>query len=193
MNEWYENIKAEEVILGKRIALHVRLPTNQVVTSVHNALVEEDVKEMMLIADSFKAVKTKKADIRATLKARIEKAEEVYDGECAAWDQQMVCLRNMAELSGIELDGEEAEDDLLNERVAQVIRLQSSTPAHCTSHAREPASSHARSKPSTAANSGRRQKVEATSDRVEKDCSNCSDLQEELRIVSTPIPHYLLR
>jgi len=123
MNEWYENIKAEEVILGKRIALHVRLPTNQVVTPAHNALVEEDVKEMMLIADSFKAVKTKKADIRATPKARIEKAEEVYDGECAAWDQQMICLRNMAKLSSIKLDREEAEHDLLNERVAQVIRL----------------------------------------------------------------------
>ena len=74
MNEWYENIKAEEVILGRRTALHVRLPANQVVTPAHNALVEEDVKEMMLIADSFKAVKTKKADIRATLKARVEKA-----------------------------------------------------------------------------------------------------------------------
>ncbi|KAI4917775.1 hypothetical protein J4E85_009867 [Alternaria conjuncta] len=187
MNEWYENIKAEEVILGKRIALHVRLPTNQVVTPTHNALVEEDVKEMMLIADSFKAVKTKKADIRATLKARIEKAEEVYDGECAAWDQQMVCLRNMAELSGIELDGEEAEDDLLDERVAQVIRFRSSTPAQSTSHAREPASSHARSKPSTAANADRRQKVKAASDTVQKDCSNCSQLREELRITLATI------
>ena len=193
MNERHDQIKAHERIWIERTRIHAHLPTNPAVTSAHNALVEVDVKEGMLIAESFRAVKIAKAEIREKLDDRIEKARQVHDAECVALGQQIACLRDMAELSGVELDGEEAEEGLPYESVPPMMRLHPSNPAHSNSHARETASSHARSKPSTAANADRRPKVETASQSVKKDCYNCSHLQEELRIVSTPIPHLLLR
>lgn len=185
MNEWHERIKTQELILNKRTEIHVRLPTNHVVTPAHNALVEEDAKEGLLIAESFKAVKTEKADLRAKLESRLEKAEEVHRSECAALSKQIACLRKIAELSAIDLDDMELEDYSMYESVAPVTRIQSSTPAQSAAYTREPVFNNARSKSSNTANTDRHQRFGASGKGKEDDCTNCSRLQAELSAVST--------
>lgn len=178
MNEWHERIKTQEVILNKRTEIHVRLPTNQVVTPAHNALVEEDVKEGILIAESFKAVKDEKANMRAKLAIRLEKVEEAHIRECAALNRQIACLRDVAELSGVDLDDTEVDEHTLYESAAPVIRIQSSTPAQF------PPST--RSKQSNPANTNKRQKLKGPVINVlAENCYNCGRLQEEMSTVST--------
>ena len=135
MNEWHERIKAQDLILDKRKEIHVRLPTNQVITPAHNALVDEDAKEGILIAESFGAIKTEKANIRAKLASQIEKAEDAYRSDSVTLSTQIKCLRNVAELSGVDLDTG-VDEYIFYEPVAPVICVQSSTQVQGSSSTR---------------------------------------------------------
>jgi hypothetical protein len=176
MNEWHERIKAQDLILDKRKEIHVRLPTNQVITPAHNALVDEDAKEGILIAESFGAIKTEKANIRAKLANQVEKAEDAYRRDPVTLSTQIKCLRNVAELSGVDLDTG-VDEYIFYEPVAPVIGVQSSTQVQ--------GSSSTRSKQSKTANVHKRHKPTVPVFNLpEKGCSNCSRLQEELSTVS---------
>ncbi|KAL1799840.1 hypothetical protein ACET3X_000182 [Alternaria dauci] len=171
INEWHERIKKQELILDKRKEIHVRLPTNQVVTPAHNALVEEDAKEGILIADSFSAIKAEKACIRDKLAGEIEKAEETYRKDCATLSVQIACFCNVAELFGIDLDTD-LDEYTFYEPAAPVIRVQSSV------QAQGPTSTRPRQ--STTANANKRQRPTVPVNVVEDNCSDCGRLQEEL-------------
>ncbi|CAN9083257.1 unnamed protein product [Alternaria alternata] len=172
MNEWHERIKAQDLILDKRKEVHVRLPTNQVVTPAHNALVNEDAKQGILIAESFGAIKTEKANIRAKLASQVEKAEDAFKRDSVTLSTQIECLRNVAELSGIDLDMG-FDEYVLRKLVAPVIGVQSST------QVQGPSSTRSRQSNTANANKGQRPIVPVVSV-VEEDCFNCGRIQEEL-------------
>jgi len=177
MNEWHERIKAQDLILDKRKEVHVRLPTNQVVTPAHNALVDEDAKEGILIAESFGAIKTEKANIRAKLASQVEKAEDAFKRDPVTLSTQIECLRNVAELSGIDLDTG-FDEYVFRKPVAPVIGVQSST------QVQGPSSTRLRQSNTANANKGQRSTVPVVSV-VEEDCFNCGRIQEELFRVRT--------
>jgi hypothetical protein len=176
MNEWHERIKTQDFILDKRKEIHVRLPTNQVVTPAHNALVDEDAKEGILIAESFRAIKTEKANIWAKLASQIEKAKDAYRRDSVILSTQIECFRNVAELSGIDFDTG-VDEYILYQPIAPVIGVQSSTQVQGSSSTRPRQSNTAK------ANKRRRPTV-SVFNLPEKGCSNCSRLQEELSTVS---------
>jgi hypothetical protein len=176
MNEWHERIKAQDLILDKRKEIHVRLPTNQVVTPAHNALVDEDAKEGILIAESFGAIKTEKANIRAKLASQVEKAEDTYRRDSVTLSTQIKCLRNVAELSDVDLDTG-IDEYIFCEPVAPVFGVQSSTQVQ--------GSPSTRPKQSYTVNVHKRHKPTVpVVNVVEEECSNCGRLQEELSTVS---------
>lgn len=78
LDEQHARAKAQEAAFEKREALYIRLPTNQVVNPVHNALLAEHAHERVLIADMFRAVKMGKVDMRAARVEGLAKAKEVY-------------------------------------------------------------------------------------------------------------------
>ncbi|RYN47631.1 hypothetical protein AA0118_g865 [Alternaria tenuissima] len=169
MNEWHERIKAQDLILDKRKEIHVRLPTNQVITPAHNALVDEDAKEGILIAESFGAIKTEKANIRAKLASQVEKAEDTFKRDSVTLSTQIECLRNVAESSGIDLDT--GFDEYVFRK--PVIGVQSST------QVQGPSSTRSRQSNTANANKGQESTVPIVSV-VEEDCFNYGRIQEEL-------------
>jgi hypothetical protein len=193
MNEWHERIKTQELILEKRMEIHVRLPTNQVVTPAHNALVDEDAKEGILIAESFRAVKAEKADIRARLASRIEKAEAAHARECGALSSQIACLRSIAELSDTDLDDAKLDDLAVYESSIPVIRFQPSVSAESNFYSQKPAHGNTKPRQSNAANTERHQKHGSVFNMLSEDCDNCSRLRNELSTVSTVRPNSELR
>jgi hypothetical protein len=174
MNEWHERIKAQDLILDKRKEIHVRLPTNQVITPAHNALVDEDAKEGILIAESFGAIKTEKANIRAKLASQVEKAEDTFKRDSVTLSTQIECLRNVAESSGIDLDT--GFDEYVFRK--PVIGVQSST------QVQGPSSTRSRQSNTANANKGQESTVPIVSV-VEEDCFNYGRIQEELFRVRT--------
>jgi hypothetical protein len=111
LDELRELIKTHELIHKKRAETNHHLPTNRVVTPAHNALVKEDVKEGMLIAESFKAIKDEKATTRAKLASRLDKAEQTCESECATFRKQIEGLYGIARLLSIQLDNAELDGD----------------------------------------------------------------------------------
>ncbi|KAI4608765.1 hypothetical protein J4E80_008970 [Alternaria sp. BMP 0032] len=77
LDEQHARAIAQEAAFEKREALYIRLPTNQAVNLVHNALLAEHAHERVLVADMFKAVKIGKADMRAARADGLTKAKEV--------------------------------------------------------------------------------------------------------------------
>ncbi|KAI4656013.1 hypothetical protein J4E93_000729 [Alternaria ventricosa] len=78
LDEQHSRTKAQEAAFEKREGLYIRLPTNQAVNLVHNALLVEHAQERVLIADMFRAVKIRKVDMRAARTDGLRKAKEVY-------------------------------------------------------------------------------------------------------------------
>ncbi|KNG49383.1 hypothetical protein DDE82_002553 [Stemphylium lycopersici] len=81
LGEFHELTEKHQHIYDEREKLLKRLPSNQVVNVVHNALLEEHEKENMLIEESFTAVKFAKADLQEKRARRVEQAQETHDGE----------------------------------------------------------------------------------------------------------------
>ncbi|KAG9192803.1 Pyruvate dehydrogenase E1 component subunit beta [Alternaria panax] len=155
MNEWHERIKRQGLILEKRKEIHVRLPTNQVITPAHNA-----------------AVKTERADIRAKLASQVDKAEDAHRREGVTLSMQTACLRNVAKVSGIHLDTG-FDEYIFHASVAPVIRIEASIQAH--------GPSSTRSRQGNTANTNKRQRsMVSVVNAVEENCYNCGRLQEEL-------------
>lgn len=104
LGEFHELAEKHQHIYDEREKLFKRLPSNQVVNVVHNALLEEHEKENMLIEESFTAVKFAKADLQEKRARRVEQAQETHDGEVKALQMQIAHLRNIAEIAGVALD-----------------------------------------------------------------------------------------
>lgn len=101
LDEAKDRLRAQESLFNERKKLLIRLPTNQAVIPIHNALLEEHTKERMLIADSFKAIKDGKADLREKTADRVSKVEETYRSEQDAHKRQIERLLRIAKIARI--------------------------------------------------------------------------------------------
>ncbi|KAI4921884.1 hypothetical protein J4E90_000312 [Alternaria incomplexa] len=116
LDEQHARVKAQEVAFEKREALYIRLPTNQAVNLVHNALLAEHAHDRVLITDMFRAVKMGKVDVRAARADGLAKAKEVYLRQLKAFKKLIEGLSGIAE-------------KMKNERVVGEMRLSPTGPA----------------------------------------------------------------
>ncbi|KAI4711198.1 hypothetical protein J4E89_003763 [Alternaria sp. Ai002NY15] len=116
LEEQHALAKAQEVAFEKREATYIRLPTNQAVNLVHNALLTEHAHERVLIADMFRAVKIGKVDMRAARADGLKKAKEVHLRQRKTLSKLIEGLSGMA-------------GHMKNERVVGERRLVSTGPA----------------------------------------------------------------
>lgn len=91
-------------IYGEREKLSKRLPSNQLVNVIHNALLEEHDKESIFIDESYTAVKLAIAELREHRARRSKQAQETHEREAAVLEIQIAHLRNIAEIAGVPLD-----------------------------------------------------------------------------------------
>ncbi|KAI4930746.1 uncharacterized protein J4E92_004578 [Alternaria infectoria] len=96
LEEEHGRAKAQEAAFEKREALYIRLPTNQAVNLVHNALLVEHAQERVLIADMFRAIKIGKVDMRAARADGLTKAKEVYLRQRKTFSKLIEGLSGMA-------------------------------------------------------------------------------------------------
>ncbi|CAA9966463.1 hypothetical protein PTMSG1_09822 [Pyrenophora teres f. maculata] len=104
LDEAKERTKTQERIFNEREKLLIRLPTNQAVVPVHNALLEEHTKERILIADSFKAIKDGKANLRERTADRIGKAERTYTQDHGVHKKEIERFRVIARIAKIKVE-----------------------------------------------------------------------------------------
>ncbi|EFQ85605.1 hypothetical protein PTT_19419 [Pyrenophora teres f. teres 0-1] len=104
LDEAKEHTKTQERIFNEREKLLIRLPTNQAVVPVHNALLEEHTKERILIADSFKAIKDGKANLRERTADRIGKAERTYTQDHGVHKKEIERFRVIARIAKIKVE-----------------------------------------------------------------------------------------
>ncbi|KAH6858933.1 hypothetical protein BKA58DRAFT_50674 [Alternaria rosae] len=102
LDEQHARAKAQEAAFEKRKALCIGLPTNQVVNPVHNALLAEHAHERVLNADTFRAVKMGKVDMRAAQVEGLAKAKEVYLRQRRAFMKLIEGWIDMAEKTALE-------------------------------------------------------------------------------------------
>ena len=106
-------MKTQDKFFNEREKLLIRLPTNQAVIPAHNSLLQEHTKERILIADSFKAIKDGKADLREKTMNWINRAEETYIGKQSTHKEQIERLLEIAKIAKIKAE-DITIDELLN-------------------------------------------------------------------------------
>ncbi|RMZ71452.1 hypothetical protein GMOD_00006563 [Pyrenophora seminiperda CCB06] len=104
LDEVESRIQYQEKIFHEREKLLNHLPMSRAVIPVYNALLEEQKRERILIAESSKAIRDRKADLRERTENRIKQADERCTREQDKHKERIERIRYMAKILGVEVE-----------------------------------------------------------------------------------------